>query len=759
MELWSKREFYNSQANSKHQIFINNWVEKSDGSETECPADTFYFPTPMNFPELGNLDLSQEESYNKSCVRSPQKEYTNKHSKNERKYSSSSSDRSSHHDQKKYRNNPKSSYEGPQMFEYLKPVKGQTRKNPHEDFGEEKKYVKEVHKKHHKKHRERKHSQALISSSDYENSSQEDVRMNHAKRNSRHKKRHESDSSNSSRSGSNDYKKKKHHHKQKAKGLEYKVDMLLELMASGFLDKKHKKPKKPPQAELFPGIISFPAQNEKKRYEDYEEVKINNHQEELPEDNRKLNIGQFQTVVCLIVGETGSGKSTFINSITNFFRDGTLKNKKIAIPNQFYPQTEHDFNQSENGQNQKASLTNDCNRYDFEDAMSASQFTFIDTPGLSDTRGVEQDDKNIKKIIQEIKNYEEINAIIVVQNGGAARITASLKNSIVRIINAIPKMAEDNIVLVLTNSPYTHNFDAGALQLKPQNTFLIDNACYNIRFEDIRKSELAGFQINWDLSMKKIKEIAEFVCKMGKFNAKCFLMMNEKVDKAKQVLHEAKTRLFNLFELKAELDEIIMQKESKLKNAKDCENYTQTKEISQTDWQDVSYHNTVCGNDDSLCHDHCGLEFQPTKNTQHFTQCACMGSDLKCTKCKCGPDSHYHTKRIPVKTTKKVTEVLQDLKNKYDGLNSEANKLSNKEEELENNIKNVEKSIRQAKDRIKEAIKKIKEVAPRYNISEEIDCYIKIEEAHLKEETDPKKRAKIYSSIRALQDIYQSLIL
>ena len=42
----------------------------------------------------------------------------------------------------------------------------------------------------------------------------------------------------------------------------------------------------------------------------------------------------------LLIGETGSGKSTLINYITNFFNGADLDNLKIIIPNRFYTATE-----------------------------------------------------------------------------------------------------------------------------------------------------------------------------------------------------------------------------------------------------------------------------------------------------------------------------------------------------------------------------------------------------------------------------------
>ncbi|CAG9310704.1 unnamed protein product [Blepharisma stoltei] len=375
---------------------------------------------------------------------------------------------------------------------------------------------------------------------------------------------------------------------------------------------------------------------------------------------KKLDIPPYQKIVSLVIGQTGSGKSTFINIITNFFRNGTLENKKIAIPTKDFPQTERDFVHAESGKGVDQSQTVKCCRYDFKDLDSCSTFTFIDTPGLSDTRGVDQDDKNIKIIENEILKFTDINAIIIVQNGSEARKTASVNNSLVRIRNALPRKVEDNIILVLTNSHISSNFNVDALPVTPKHTLIMDNNAFNI--VEPTQYDLMDLKPSWDKSMRKVKEIAEYLCTMGSFSTKCYKEMIEEKDRALLKFHQAKSKLQNLYGLQEQLEEIKIKKESYLKDAKAYQNYKQTKIIEQIDWKDVDYHNTVCSNDESLCHKQCGLEFTPDNDGNVFTNCACMGESGKCKACNCGPESHYHTKKIPIKIQKNVEEILQNVK-------------------------------------------------------------------------------------------------
>ncbi|CAG9310695.1 unnamed protein product [Blepharisma stoltei] len=190
----------------------------------------------------------------------------------------------------------------------------------------------------------------------------------------------------------------------------------------------------------------------KKNKNKYTKKEIKEEQKNIPliEDFTKLNIPRNQKAVSLVIGQTGSGKSTFINYLTNFFRKGTLENKKIAIPTKTFPnQTERDFNHTERLLSSDHSQTNNCCAYNFKDLESSSTFTFIDTPGIGDTRGVDQDDENIQKIIKEVVNYPDINAIIIVQNGSEARNTASVKYTLNKLRNSLPSLVEKNVILVV----------------------------------------------------------------------------------------------------------------------------------------------------------------------------------------------------------------------------------------------------------------------------------------------------------------------
>ncbi|XP_055355631.1 uncharacterized protein LOC129600966 [Paramacrobiotus metropolitanus] len=216
--------------------------------------------------------------------------------------------------------------------------------------------------------------------------------------------------------------------------------------------------------------------------------------------------------IVLVIGETGSGKSTLINYLTNYFKGGNIAAPRIAIPTEYYSKPTEAYQYHEaNVSNQTASQTEKCMDYDFESGTAS--YRFIDTPGMSDSRGVERDEKNIQQILQAAQSAGTLSAIVIVINGTQCRGTINLRNTLTRLRGITPNALTDNLIVVLTSCDST-NFKFKLMSLHPwtlkaENIFAMNNAA--LSQDPLLMLEGDHRQVMEALWKKSMAEINRFV--------------------------------------------------------------------------------------------------------------------------------------------------------------------------------------------------------------------------------------------------------
>ena len=101
----------------------------------------------------------------------------------------------------------------------------------------------------------------------------------------------------------------------------------------------------------------------------------------------------------------------------------------------------------------------------FDDGKSATKFPkahvldykggrlrMIDTPGIADTDGVDQDKRNFDNTLAYIANIREIHAICILMRPNSIRLTTHFKYCIGQLLTRLHKSAAKNIVFCFTNS-------------------------------------------------------------------------------------------------------------------------------------------------------------------------------------------------------------------------------------------------------------------------------------------------------------------
>ncbi|KAL2609616.1 hypothetical protein R1flu_028189 [Riccia fluitans] len=191
----------------------------------------------------------------------------------------------------------------------------------------------------------------------------------------------------------------------------------------------------------------------------------------------------------LLLGQSGVGKSTFINAFYNYLSYDTLQEAeqggvKVAIPSQF-TETDQSLNtntitvgdnslEDENFEDPSQSSTQRCKSYLFniepESNKRGIAVRLIDTPGIGDTRGEAWDKKNFENILAELKKYTHIHGICIFLKPNESRLSVMLEYCIMELLIHLHKNASRNMVFCFTSAKAT-NFHVGDT-LKPLRALL-----------------------------------------------------------------------------------------------------------------------------------------------------------------------------------------------------------------------------------------------------------------------------------------------
>ncbi|KAM0511189.1 hypothetical protein ACHAPE_010140 [Trichoderma viride] len=182
-------------------------------------------------------------------------------------------------------------------------------------------------------------------------------------------------------------------------------------------------------------------------------------------------LNQADYINILILGETGVGKSTFINAFVNYLTYSTLEEAKEAekltsvIPSSFSLQ---DMDRKD--------LTSEIQEYvvkfgarddeaDGSTGQSATQkssvypvkigtktYRLIDTPGIGDTRGLSYDKENMADILQTISSYEQLHGILVLVKSNNARLTVTFTYCIKELLTHLHRSAAKIMAFGFTNT-------------------------------------------------------------------------------------------------------------------------------------------------------------------------------------------------------------------------------------------------------------------------------------------------------------------
>uniref|UniRef100_A0A914WYB5 Septin-type G domain-containing protein n=1 Tax=Plectus sambesii TaxID=2011161 RepID=A0A914WYB5_9BILA len=161
-------------------------------------------------------------------------------------------------------------------------------------------------------------------------------------------------------------------------------------------------------------------------------------------------IGQIGEKVMLIVGGTGSGKSTFVNALVNY-----LYEVDFSDPFRFQLITAKDEEDESGTTEAGKSKTKIISAYELNNTRLRYRLTIVDTPGFGDTEGIERDKTTEDYIRQWFQREDEyglktIDAICIVVKGTENRTTKEVKHKLHSVHSLFDRNFTPNIMTVFT---------------------------------------------------------------------------------------------------------------------------------------------------------------------------------------------------------------------------------------------------------------------------------------------------------------------
>ena len=403
--------------------------------------------------------------------------------------------------------------------------------------------------------------------------------------------------------------------------------------------------------------------------------------------NTRFTNFQYVDVKMAIIGKTGTGKTSLINTLVNIFEGkcyeeprtiaisqvvklNNPKTKDTSILEMKCNMTEFASKQSDvKGGKQSESQTQCANIYQFN--TPNYNLSLIDSPGIGDTRGIEQDKKHILSVVQAVKALGQFNAICLVYKADETRVDPNIKYLISQYQNIMTKGCQDNIMICFTHvsNPY---FIPAADSLKEADlltgktpTFYFDNsslipfsAYINIPQRDqeaIKKMEKDKWERNYSNAQ-------DMILTLSKMN---YVEGQEIVD-----LYLKRQLAYNLSNKEIQSIKVIQDKEAQCQKRKEWiqnairemdryKNFNITTSVPEKIKKKMSVQKkvhvniapkkaTICINhDDKPCHFDCQLERISTQGDVGFRMCwAFSDRGDNCGQCNCHYKYHLHDDKI-----------------------------------------------------------------------------------------------------------------
>ncbi|CAF1258204.1 unnamed protein product [Rotaria magnacalcarata] len=253
----------------------------------------------------------------------------------------------------------------------------------------------------------------------------------------------------------------------------------------------------------------------------------------------------------LLLGESGVGKSTFINAFANYLHFESLNDAEkgkpiVIIPVSFVMAVNDNFDEktikfgefdsNENHNNAGQSVTQQCKSYAFS-ISNERKLRIIDTPGFGDTRGNDQDNLNMEEIFSFLHNINYLNGICLLFKPEVVELNPYLQSCCSQLFQYFGGNILGHFIFCFTNARSTFfapgntrplleefftSFHMKKIPLKKTNTFCFDSESFrylvaiqdSFEFDSTEREEI---EQSWLRSVTESERFSNFLCKQSSY--------------------------------------------------------------------------------------------------------------------------------------------------------------------------------------------------------------------------------------------------
>ena len=408
----------------------------------------------------------------------------------------------------------------------------------------------------------------------------------------------------------------------------------------------------------------------------------------------------------LVIGETGHGKSTWINVLINYLQGIQLEEKvRYNLINE--KKLQNDYRRKYGKKISGASVTDEPAVYNVAPGtIYKNPIRIIDTPGYGDIRNNSHYSSD-EQITNDIKDFLEgstinsINAICLIMKATENRLHFRVKYFLDKLLSLFGKDVMRNIVIIFTHVLSIGEIKALEVINSSDSPFIkymgsLDN-CKYFSFDSrvyFTSDDISGLEMQFNNNVKNFDEFFKYI----------FGLQRISLESTKQVIKNRLHIKNNILNLTTHLKDIMLKIQSALFNEKELSKIKnqfyvlKNSKIPLEAYEDIIIESSVideekkcesgwyilhCNNCKKVCHQKCkGAKEGWSSSTYGCDMISTFGS--KCSECNCLDTSHSfkdsYTIKKEVKNGKKVKKYRENK-----------NAIDNKEETMKTMKENIEK--------------------------------------------------------------------